>query len=225
MDGFFYFPFTTLLVIFISFLIVRAASIALMMTGLDLKRSRFQALSAFTGTGFTTREAELIVNNPRRRRIITWLMILGNAGIVTVIVTMTSTVVISEGFQIPINVIIILVGIIVVYKIATHAGFLQRWDVFIENRLLKVTQFEEEATERLLHLLEGYGLIRVIIKEESSFAGISLNELKLPEKNLLVLGIERNGDWIPVPSSDVVIKEKDRLVVYGPLGVLKSTFG
>ena len=225
MDGFFYFPFTTLLVIFTSFLIVRAASIALMMTGLDLKRSRFQALSAFTGTGFTTKEAELIVNNPRRRRIITWLMILGNAGIVTVIVTMTSTVVVSEGFQIPINVIIFLAGIIVVYKIATHAGFLQRWDVFIENRLLKTTQFEEEATERLLHLLEGYGLIRVIIKEESSIAGISLNELKLPEKNLLILGIERSGDWIPVPSSDVVIKEKDRLVVYGPLNVLKSTFG
>lgn len=225
MAGFFYFSFTTLLVILTSFLIVRGASIALMMTGLDQKRSRFQALSAFTGTGFTTKEAELIVNNPRRRQIITWLMILGNAGIVTVIVAMTSTVVVSEGIQIPINVIIILVGIIIVYKIATHAGFLQKWDVFIENRLLKTTQFEEEATEKLLHLLEGYGLIRVIIKEESSFAGTQLNELKLSEKNLLILGIERSGDWIPVPSSDVIIKEKDRLVVYGPLNLLKSTFG
>ncbi|MFP4654486.1 MAG: TrkA C-terminal domain-containing protein [Methanohalobium sp.] len=196
-----------------------------MLTGLDQKRSRFQALSAFTGTGFTTKEAELIVNNPRRRRIITWLMILGNAGIVTVIVTMTSTVVVSEGIQIPINVIIILVGIMVVYKIATHAGFLQKWDVFIEDRLLKTTQFEEEATERLLHLLEGYGLIRVIINDESSFVGTPLNELKLSEKNLLILGIERSGDWIPVPSSDVIIKEKDRHVVYGPLNLLKSTFG
>ncbi|WP_292485345.1 TrkA C-terminal domain-containing protein [Methanohalobium sp.] len=224
MEGFFYFPFTTLLVIFISFLIVRASSIALMMTGLDQKRSRFQALSAFTGTGFTTKEAELIVNNPRRRRIIIWLMILGNAGIVTVIVTMTSTVVVSEGFQIPINIVILLLGLVVVYKIATHTGFLQRWDVFIENRLLKTTNFEEEVTEGLLHLLEGYGLIRVIVKEDSFLLGISLNDLKLSEKNLLVIGIERNGEWISVPKSDEIIKENDRLVVYGPLNALKSTF-
>ena len=41
----------TLLVIFFSFLIVRAAAIAFMMTGMDQKRARFQALSAFSGTG------------------------------------------------------------------------------------------------------------------------------------------------------------------------------
>ena len=71
----------TLIVIFVSFLVVRAAAIALMMTGMEEKRARFQALSAFSGTGFTTRDAEIVVNNPRRRQIITWLMILGNAGI------------------------------------------------------------------------------------------------------------------------------------------------
>ncbi|MDI6886556.1 MAG: hypothetical protein QMD22_09525, partial [archaeon] len=63
MDGI-YFLLPTLLVIFISFLVVRAAAIALMMTGMDEKRARFQALSAFTGTGFTTREAESVVNHP-----------------------------------------------------------------------------------------------------------------------------------------------------------------
>jgi Trk-type K+ transport system membrane component len=88
-----YFFLPTLLVVFLSFLIVRAAAIALMMTGMDEKRARFQALSAFSGTGFTTKEAEFVVNNPLRRRIISWLMILGNAGIVTVIVTATSSLV------------------------------------------------------------------------------------------------------------------------------------
>jgi Trk-type K+ transport system membrane component len=86
-----YFLLPTLLVIFFSFLIVRAGAIALMMTGMDEKRARFQALSAFSGTGFTTREAEFVVTHPKRRRIVSWLMILGNAGIVTVIVTGTSS--------------------------------------------------------------------------------------------------------------------------------------
>ena len=60
-----YFLFPTLLAILISFLFVRAASIALMMTGLEKKKARFQALSAFSGTGFTTKEAEAIVNHPQ----------------------------------------------------------------------------------------------------------------------------------------------------------------
>lgn len=40
------------------------------MTGLDINIARFQALSAFTGTSFTTKEAEDVVDHPQRRRII-----------------------------------------------------------------------------------------------------------------------------------------------------------
>jgi Trk-type K+ transport system membrane component len=80
MSGF-YFLMPTLLTIFVSFLIVRAAALALMMTGMDRNRAVFQALSSFSGTGFTTKEAERVINHPKRRKIITWLMILGNAGI------------------------------------------------------------------------------------------------------------------------------------------------
>lgn len=107
----------TLLVIFFSLLIVRAAAIALMMTGLDENRARFQARSAFTGTGFTTKEAEMIVNHPKRRQIISWLMVLGNAGIITVIVTGTSSLVSSEGIEIPIDIIVLLVGIFLIYNL------------------------------------------------------------------------------------------------------------
>ena len=41
------------LVIAISVFVVKIAAVALRMTGLDEKRAYFQALSAFTGTGFT----------------------------------------------------------------------------------------------------------------------------------------------------------------------------
>ena len=67
-----YFLFPSLLAILVSFLFVRAASIALMMTGLEKHKARFQAISAFSGTGFTTKEAELIVNHPVRRKIAQW---------------------------------------------------------------------------------------------------------------------------------------------------------
>ena len=223
MDGL-YFLVPTLLVVFVSFLIVRAAAIALMMTGMDRKRAVFQALSAFSGTGFTTKEAESVVNNPLRRRIVSWLMILGNAGIVTVIITATSSLVTSEGYQLSINVLVLLVGIYLIYKIATHKGFIRRWESFIEDKLIKSPTFEEGATEDLLHLLEGNGLVRAIITENSPFIGNSLSESKLTEKGLLVLGIERGKNWIPIPKAKETIQEGDRIVVYGPLEVLRTLF-
>ena len=39
-------------------LITEVSATALKLTGLDIHTSRFQALSALTGTGFTTRETE-----------------------------------------------------------------------------------------------------------------------------------------------------------------------
>ena len=219
-----YFLFPTLLTIFISFLLVRAAAIALMMTGMNEKRAKFQALSAFTGTGFTTKEAESVLNHPLRRRIVSWLMILGNAGIVTVIITATSTLVISKGLNLPINVLALILGIFLIYKIASTRGFIMRWENYIEEKLAKSSVFEEDTTEDLLRLMEGYGLVRVIIKENSNLAGKSISEHKLTDKDILVLGIEREKNWIPIPKAKEIIAEGDKLTVYGPLNILRSTF-
>jgi hypothetical protein len=212
----------TLLVILISFLIVRAASIALMMTGLEKKKARFQALSAFSGTGFTTKESEAIVNHPRRRQIIRYLMIMGNAGIVTVIVTATSSLATSQGYQLPINIFVLIVGIYLIYKIGTYKKFTQKWESFIERKLIKSPVFEEASTEDLLHFLEGYGLIKNIIGEKSPLIGKSLAEGHLREKGVLVLGIERGKKWIPIPEANEVIKAGDQIVVYGPLNILRD---
>jgi hypothetical protein len=219
-----YFLLPTLLVVLFSFLVVRASAIALMLTGMDENRAKFQALSAFSGTGFTTREAEFVVNHPRRRKIVSWLMIMGNAGIVTVIVTATSSLVTSRGLQLPVNVVILVVGIFLIYKIATHRGFIRRWESFVEDKLVKSPALEEATTEDLLHLIEGFGLVRAIIKEDSSLIGSSLSQCQLSEKGILVLGIERGKNWIPVPKADETIMDGDKLVIYGPLDVLKVRF-
>lgn len=66
--------------------------------------------------------------------------------------------------------------------------------------------------------------MRAIIKENSPFVGSSLSECKLSGKGLLVLGIERDKDWIPIPKAKETIKEGDRLVVYGHLNILRELF-
>ena len=207
-----------------SFLIVRGAAIALMLTGMDYRKAKFQALSAFSGTGFTTKEAESVVNHPRRRKIITWLIILGNAGVVTVIVTMTSSFVGSEGYQIPINIVVFLVGVFIIYAIVSRQKVMQKWENYALKKLRKTSVFEEDATEDLLHFVEGYGLVRVFVKSDSDHINKSLAECRLKEMGLLMLGIERAKEWIPNPKGDEIIKEGDMLILYGPLSVLKNEF-
>ncbi|HPD95458.1 MAG TPA: hypothetical protein PLA24_06140, partial [Tenuifilaceae bacterium] len=70
----------TLLAISVLMLIVKIASIVLRLTGMDEKKAMFQSLSALTGAGFTTKESELIMKNPLRRKVISWLMVVGYAG-------------------------------------------------------------------------------------------------------------------------------------------------
>src|ERR671932_1767602 len=75
-------------VVLASLLITRVGAVALMLTGMSRESSRFQARSAFFGVGFTTAEAEAVVTHPVRRRIIAWLILLGNAGVISVLGTL-----------------------------------------------------------------------------------------------------------------------------------------
>lgn len=216
----------TFLVIILSLFVVQAGAIALAMTGMEKTRARFQALSAFTRTGFTTREAELVTRNRRRRTIVTWLMILGNAGIVTVIVTATSSLATTtSGASIGIGIGILLAGIALVYVIARFTPISRIWGRFIESRFIESDFFEEGMSEDLLHLSEGFGLIKVFVTEDSPLIGHTLLQSNTPENEFRVVGIERGKEWISLPKSREKIEEDDRLIVYGNIDQLRSIFG
>jgi hypothetical protein len=68
-----------------------------MMTGLSWDAASFQAYSAFFGVGFTTREAELVVRHPVRRRIIRDLIFAGNVGLTSALATLIVTFVQTSG--------------------------------------------------------------------------------------------------------------------------------
>jgi len=212
-----YYVLPTLLLIFISMLVVRAGATAFILTGMDPKRAIFQALSAFSGTGFTTREAESIVNHPTRRTIATWLMILGNAGIATVIVTGTSTLASSEGVGIPVSIVLLIVGIVLIYFIATRRGLITSWESFVQHRLAKTQVFEEKPVEELLRFLEGYGIVSTELEESSKLVGRSIADSPIAVPGYLVLVIERGREFIHAPGGQEVLRAGDRLVIYGRL--------
>jgi hypothetical protein len=210
--------------IFVSYLIVRAGAVALMLTGLDTTRARFQALSAFTGTGFTTMEAESVIDDPGRRRIISWLMILGNAGIASVIVSVASSIITSEGCLIWVDILAIVIGVFIMYQLIRRNFLARSFDSFIEKRIVKAGVSGIE-TEQLFLLGGSNGLVRVFVRRQLQITGKTLLQLNLTsEHNLSVLGIERKGSWINFPASSEVVMEGDKLIIYGNVQEVMGIF-
>lgn len=78
----------TIAVLFtVSSTIVRVAGVFLEHTGISRDIARLQAMSALSGTGFTTSEFELLLQTPERRRILMLLIATGAVGLASVVAT------------------------------------------------------------------------------------------------------------------------------------------
>lgn len=214
----------TLFAIFFCVLVVKAAAVALRLTGMEEERARFQALSAFTGTGFTTRETEEVMINRLRRRIVEWLMLLGYVGIVTVMITATSSFVRSEGYRIPLNALILIGGVYLLYKMASHRRFAARWETFVARRILALAAFRDRALDELLHLENGYGVVSAPVLRGSPLEGRELGGCGFGDGGVAILGIERGDQWIPLPGAAERIAPGDRLVAFGKLDATRKLF-
>lgn len=106
-------------IVLIILTIVKLGSIAFQLTGMEPRMAMFQALSAFTNTGFTTTAAESVVQHPTRRLIASVLIIMGYIGIVGTVVTIVRSFSAESGRWLPTLVwlVLILLGVWALYFI------------------------------------------------------------------------------------------------------------
>lgn len=212
---------TLVLVLIVSMLVVRIAATALALTGLSSELARFQARSAFTGTGFTTSEAEDVVRHPVRRRIVMLLMILGNAGLVTVVASLMLTFVGTVGgdhwtqslwFR-----LLVLVGAVIVLWWAATSRLLDRWLSRVIRRALKRwTALELRDYAGLLHLSSDHAVSELQVREGDWLTSDTLEGLRLRDEGVLVLGIERaDGTYLGAPRKTARLHPGDVAIVYG----------
>jgi Trk K+ transport system NAD-binding subunit len=212
------------IILMISLIIVRIATVLLTLTGISREAAKFQARSAFTGTGFTTSEAEYVVSNPFRRRIIMALMLLRNAGFVTVISTMTLSFV---NTQTPRDVLIriglLAGGALLLLLISRLRVFDRVLSFIVERALKKITSIRVGDYASLLNLESNYEISQFIIHPDSWMNDKNLTEMKLSDEGVLVLGIRRsNGSFIGTPRGETYIHQGDKVIMYGQEDVLKS---
>lgn len=208
---------TLIFVIALSMLVTKVASIALVHTGMERERAKFQARSGFTGAGFTTSESEMVVKHPMRRKIIMMLLLMGNAGFVTAI---SSVIIGFSGHQDDRSnwdhLALLALGLLLLFLI-TRSRRLERWmDRLIILLLKKFTDLRPKNFERLMTVMDDYEVTEIMVNENAWLCGSSLSELKLTEEGLLVLGvISKNEKYNGVPRGGYRIEQDDRLVVYG----------
>ena len=210
-----------IIIVVVSFFIVRIATVVLKLSGLDEKVARFQAVSAFTGTGFTTKEAEVILEDDVRRKTVIVLMILGKVGIVSMIAGLFLSFG-KEDLIADLRKAAILVGVILVFsKMTTFKGFSRALNKFIEKRVIARGLVRQKTLEELFRLPKGYGIAQLTITKDSQEKGASLAQAGFISKDILVLSIERKNKLISFPHANDVIEEGDKLLCYGLLGNIK----
>lgn len=208
-----------LTIVFVSLLIVRVGTNALVLTGMSLSAARFQAASAFFGVGFTTAEAEMVVGHRVRRRIILHLIIAGNIGLTSALATLIVTFVgkSDQGASGLFSVIgIVLLTILVLYVLASTSYIRRPMDALMRYSLERAGVARALDYELLLNVEHGYCVSDFKIGKNHPFEGKALCESRPNDQGIVVLGITKpNGSFLGTPNKDVVLEAGDTLMVYG----------
>ena len=224
-----------LIALFVSFIAVRLGAIAFELTGLDWTMASFQSLSCFSGTGFTTRESELITGNQQRRRIASTLIILGHAGFVTLIATLANSlrpemfassifnVAFPASVQPWVKLGIMIIAVIVIYRIANYTKMDEKITNFLRSRFIKNELIKRVTFDELVVATGGFGISQIEIFKDSPVLDKTLMNSELRDAGITVLAIQKGGEIIPNPPARTKIALGDKLICFGKLESIRNT--
>lgn len=203
--------------------VVNICSILLRLTGMPIKKARFQVVSLLTSTGFTTRESEMIVQHPVRRKIASWLMVVSYVSTATFIsffVTMISDTVTGIGF------FVVIATLITTNLILRRTKTIENLELKLENVVLKSKIWEKLNSENLTLITNtrGYGIYQIYLPKDSKIIGKSILESGLKDLEIEVLNIDKGDKFIKFASPDYVFEVFDRVTVYGNLKNIRNEF-
>jgi hypothetical protein len=213
-----------LLVLVFSLLVTRVATIALIHTGLSKEVAKFQARSAFTGSGFTTSESERVVNHPVRRRIVLILMLLGNAGFITAMATLLLTFVGGRGVvELGPRLALIVGGVVMLWFAASSQWVDRRLSGLVEWALRRYTHLDVQDYTSVLHLTGDYRIVQLQVTPDDWLVDKTLAEAELSKEGILVLGVQRmNGSFIGAPRGDTRLLCEDTVYLYGRIEQIQA---
>ena len=200
------------------------------LTGLPSEKARFQVISLLTGTGFTTRESEIILSTRRRRGLARATMLFGYVFNITILSAFINVFISANltqlgsqffGFLIP-------VGTVALIFICMRVPRIHAWG---DNLLRRMADRAFSRTESfnavmLVDYISTESIVQVTLRHiPEEYQGKSLAETRLrAETGILVMLVERHGGK-PVPArADTVFEAGDKLTVFGDYKTICKTF-
>ena len=214
------------------FIFERIGAIALELTGMPQEQAAFQALSAFSGVGFTTKEAEYALGHPQRRKIIKALIRFGSAGIITTMVAFIGTLLSSKSifemfsrdpryswmpFNFPtIILILVVVFFYFLYRALSQPSIARLVKEIISAALLKTKIVKPVSFQEILVNGNGSGVFQIEISENNPLVGKTPKEMDLKNYDICVLYVNRMSESIDFPPENFCFQLNDIATLYGP---------
>ena len=207
---------------------IEVYSILFRITGLTKIKSRFQAISLLTNSGYTTSESEIVTTNKLRRNIAIASMLTGyvfSVIIVSLIFNLITTININDLQENYLTIIIIFsvfAALLIFFKLPFIKKPIEKLIEFSARKIMKKDIKDNVVT--LLDIYENDTIAEVTINNvPQSMAGKPLSELNMRDFSINILLLKRDN-LTQMVTKETVIQNGDIIIVFGPLKKIKKLF-
>ncbi|MBS9775828.1 MAG: TrkA C-terminal domain-containing protein [Fusobacterium sp.] len=214
--------------IFVYLIIVEVFVMLFRITGLTDEKARFQVISMLTNSGYTTREAELIINSKTRRKLARFVMIFGYAFTVTIV---SAVVNIFLQFRntftggavafIPLFIAIL----IILFFVKRNNWIKKILDKFIDKSAKNFLYHQDRNT---IIIIDDYNYL-VMAKIEINIIPKELKDVNLYNSNIkkkygINVILKKTGSVEVLPDGDTTFASGDIIVVMGEEKKIREIF-
>ena len=210
-------------------LIAEIFTVLFRLTGLPEAKARLQVVSLLTTCGFTTKETEVFVTTPTRRKLAITAMLFGYAFSATLVSAFIS-IILSIGNSQDENlwyVFLILLVVMIFFIILSKIKFIKN---AFDSLIFKIGhKLSKTKTKNFLKVVDAYGANSIVeitlIEVPNDFKDKTLEEIKIRQNyNLTILAITRDNRIHNNIKREDFLKEKDIITVYGNFDDIKKVF-
>ena len=210
-------------------LVIEIFTVLFRLTGLTREKSRLQAVSLLTNSGFTTGESELVVATRQRRRLAQIAMLTGYSFAVVILsvavnVFLSLSLATLEDMLLPlVTTGVLLIGLTLLARMPVLRD---RFDTLIE-RLGNRIMFGKQAN--ILVLVDIYrnkAMVEVVLETVPDFLeNTPLAASGLRERDIHLLFLKRAGQPVEPIGGDTILQKEDSCLFFGNYKNILIVFG
>ncbi len=217
-----------ILFMFVYMIIVEIFVVMFRITGLSDEKARFQVISMLTNSGYTTKEAELITNNSKRRKLARFVMMFGYGFTVTIVSTVVN--IFFQFRKVYVGSAVASIPIITIVILLSLWFKKNRWtNSFIEKIINKVaSKITYDKSSNPIIIIDDYGSL-MMAKIPLYYMPPELNGVKLIDSNIkseygINVVLKKTPKLEIIPEGDTTFKVGDTIVVMGKESNIRKVF-